>query len=56
LKATIHVDSDQPVLVLVLPLPPRKCRELPADGRRVVDTTAEPAPANVVHFRKAVGQ
>lgn len=53
MKATIHVESDEPVLVLVVPLPPRKCRELPTSTRRVVDTTAEPAePTKVVQLRR----
>ena len=51
-KAIIHVESDGPVLVLVMPLPPRKCRELPASTRQVVDTTAEPLPSNVVPLRR----
>lgn len=52
MKAIITVDSDEPVLVLVVPLPPRKCRELPASARTVVDTTAEPVPSNVVQLRR----
>lgn len=52
-KATIHVESDGPITVLVVLLPPRKCGELPPTIRRVVDTTAEPLPANVVQFRRA---
>jgi hypothetical protein len=52
-KATIHVESDQPVMVLVVPLPLRKVRsELPA-ARQVVETTAEPVPSNVVELRRA---
>jgi hypothetical protein len=52
-KATIHVESDEPVMVLVVPLPPRKVRrELPA-ARQVVETTAEPVTSNVVELRRA---
>lgn len=55
-KATIHLESDQPVMVLIVPMPPRKCRELPAAADpRLIETTAEPVPANVVKLRKAVG-
>lgn len=54
MKAIIHVECDEPVLVLVVPLmPPRKVRELPASTRRVVETTAEPVPSNVVELRRA---
>jgi hypothetical protein len=54
-KASITVDTDEPVLVLVVPL--RKCRSerpTPAHARRVIDTTAEPAD-NVIPLRRAVG-
>jgi hypothetical protein len=51
-KATIAIETDEPVMVLVVPLPLCKCRQLPADTRRIVDTTAEPAPTNVVQLRR----
>lgn len=51
-RAIIHVETDEPVLVLVIPLQPRKCGELPATARQVVETTAEPLPANVVRLRR----
>lgn len=38
-RATFETDSDEPVLVLVIPL--RKCqRPAPTDKRRVIETTA----------------
>jgi hypothetical protein len=53
-KATIETDHDEPVLLLVIPL--RKCqRSTPERVRRVIDTTCDLLPDNVVELRKAVG-
>lgn len=56
---TLNVDSDEPVLVLVLVVPLRKAapRSTPPSppARPAIDTTLEVLPDNVVPFRRAVG-
>ena len=50
---TLNVDSDGPVLVLVVPLrhsAPRSVPPMPA--ARVIETTGESLPDNVVPLRK----
>lgn len=51
---TLNVESDEPVLVLVVPLRKTAPRPTPADSRRTITTTAEPVD-NVLPFRRAVG-
>lgn len=54
---TLHVDSDEPVVVLVVPLPARRSPRStpPAPVRPAIDTSGEELPTNVVPFRQAVG-
>ncbi len=51
---TLNVDSDEPVIVLVVPVRKAPRSTPPAPMRRVITTTAEPVD-NVVPLRKAVG-
>jgi hypothetical protein len=53
---TLNIDSDGPVLVLVVPVRPRAPRSTPpAPIRPAIETTGEELPGNVIPFRQAVG-
>ena len=55
-KLAISLETDEPVMVLVMPLrkaAPRSVPPMPA--ARVVETTGETLPDNVVPLRRAVG-
>jgi hypothetical protein len=52
-RAIIDIDSDEPVVVLVIPLR-RSAQRTTPPIRRVIDTTAEPVVDNVVPIRQAV--
>jgi hypothetical protein len=50
---TLSVQSDEPVVVLVVPLRKAAPRSVPPPpARRVIETTAEPLPDNVVQLRR----
>lgn len=57
-KLAVQIESDEPVMLLVIPLrkaAPRSVPPMPV-ARRIVDTTAELAEeSNVVPLRRAVG-
>lgn len=51
---TLSVDTDEPVIVLVVPVrrvAPRS--QPPAPPRAVIDTSGEESPSNVLPLRKA---
>lgn len=53
---TFNVESDEPVLVLVVPLRKAAPRSVPPmSARQIIETTGEPVgeTSNVVPFRKA---
>lgn len=53
---TLNVDTDEPVIVLVVPVrkvAPRS--QPPAPTRQAIDTSGEELPENVVPLRRAVG-
>lgn len=50
---TLNIESDQPVLVLVMPLRKAAPRSVPpVSARQVIETTGEEVASNVVPFRR----